>query len=47
MTSIEGERCAIAALILAAGQSRRMGGTNTLLATIGGKPLVRMVADAT
>jgi molybdenum cofactor cytidylyltransferase len=35
----------IAAVILAAGSSRRMG-ANKLLATIGGKPLVRIVADA-
>ena len=46
MTSIEGGGPAIAALVLAAGQSRRMGGTNKLLATIGGKPLVRMAAEA-
>lgn len=36
----------IAALILAAGQSRRMGRANKLLATIGGKPLVRIAAEA-
>ncbi|MEO8668002.1 MAG: molybdopterin-binding/glycosyltransferase family 2 protein [Bauldia sp.] len=36
----------VAALILAAGQGRRMGGPHKLLATIGGKPLVRQVADA-
>jgi molybdenum cofactor cytidylyltransferase len=35
----------IAALILAAGQGRRMGGPNKLLATIGGRPLVRIVAE--
>jgi molybdenum cofactor cytidylyltransferase len=36
----------VAALILAAGQARRMGGPNKLLATIGGKPLVRIAAEA-
>jgi molybdenum cofactor cytidylyltransferase len=35
----------IAAIILAAGQSRRMG-SNKLLAQLGGKPLVRHVAEA-
>ncbi|WP_336800413.1 nucleotidyltransferase family protein [Kaistia sp. MMO-174] len=37
---------AIAALVLAAGQGRRMGGPNKLLAEIGGRSLVRIVADA-
>jgi molybdenum cofactor cytidylyltransferase len=37
---------AIAAVVLAAGRSSRMGGPNKLLAEIGGKPLVRMVVDA-
>lgn len=36
----------IAALILAAGASRRMGGTNKLLATFAGRPLVRVAAEA-
>jgi len=36
----------VAALILAAGRSERMGGVNKLVATIGGKPLVRFVAEA-
>ncbi len=36
----------IAALILAAGASRRMGGPNKLIATFGGKPLVRIAAEA-
>jgi len=36
----------IAALILAAGRSERMGGPNKLVATINGKPLVRIVAEA-
>jgi molybdenum cofactor cytidylyltransferase len=36
----------IAALVLAAGRSSRMGGPNKLLAEIGGRPLVRMVAEA-
>jgi len=34
-----------AALVLAAGRSTRMGGPNKLLAEIGGKPLVRFVAE--
>lgn len=37
----EGRR--VAAIVLAAGQSRRMGGPNKLLAEIGGQPLVRRV----
>ena len=36
----------IAALILAAGQSRRMGPVNKLLAEIGGQPIIAAVADA-
>ncbi|MCG8598170.1 MAG: molybdopterin-binding/glycosyltransferase family 2 protein [Kiloniellales bacterium] len=36
----------IAAIILAAGQSRRMGPVNKLLAEIGGKPMLRRVAEA-
>jgi molybdenum cofactor cytidylyltransferase len=36
----------VAALILAAGRSRRMGGPNKLLATFDGTPLVRRVAEA-
>jgi len=36
----------VAAVILAAGQSRRMGGPNKLLATIGGVPLVRRTVEA-
>jgi molybdenum cofactor cytidylyltransferase len=35
----------IAAIILAAGRSTRMGGPNKLLAEIAGKPLVRIVAE--
>jgi molybdenum cofactor cytidylyltransferase len=35
----------IAALVLAAGRSTRMGGPNKLLAEIGGKPLVRIAAE--
>jgi molybdenum cofactor cytidylyltransferase len=35
----------IAALVLAAGRSTRMGGPNKLLAEISGKPLVRIAAD--
>jgi molybdenum cofactor cytidylyltransferase len=36
----------IACIILAAGQSRRMGRINKLLATIDGKPMVRWAAEA-
>jgi molybdenum cofactor cytidylyltransferase len=36
----------VAALLLAAGQGRRMGGPNKLLARIGGKALVRIAAEA-
>jgi len=35
----------IAALLLAAGQSRRMGGPNKLLAEIDGRPMVARVAQ--
>jgi molybdenum cofactor cytidylyltransferase len=36
----------IAAIVLAAGQSRRMGAQNKLLAEVAGKPMVRHVAEA-
>jgi molybdenum cofactor cytidylyltransferase len=36
----------IAAIVLAAGSSRRMGEINKLVATVDGKPLVRIAADA-
>jgi molybdenum cofactor cytidylyltransferase len=36
----------IAALVLGAGRSSRMGGPNKLLAEIGGRPLIRIVVDA-
>jgi molybdenum cofactor cytidylyltransferase len=36
----------IAALVLGAGKSSRMGGPNKLLAEIGGRPLIRIVVDA-
>ncbi|AXS39055.1 molybdopterin-binding/glycosyltransferase family 2 protein [Breoghania sp. L-A4] len=36
----------VAAIVLAAGRSTRMGGPNKLLATIGGEPLVRIAARA-
>lgn len=35
----------VAAIVLAAGQSRRMGGPNKLLAELGGKALVRIVVE--
>jgi molybdenum cofactor cytidylyltransferase len=37
----------IAAIVLAAGRSSRMGGPNKLLEVIAGRPLVRIVVDAT
>ena len=37
----------VTAIVLAAGQSRRMGGPNKLLARFDGKPLVRRIAEAT
>lgn len=36
----------IAALLLAAGSSERMGAANKLTATVGGRPLVRIAAEA-
>ena len=46
----EGEPAAapagVGALVLAAGQSRRMGGPNKLLLEVSGKPMVRHVAEA-
>jgi len=36
----------VAAVVLAAGQSRRMGGSNKLLARVDGVPLVRRMVDA-
>src|SRR5258705_13642394 len=35
----------VAAVILAAGRSTRLGGPNKLLAELGGKPLVRFVTE--
>jgi molybdenum cofactor cytidylyltransferase len=40
-----GEKRNVAAIILAAGRSTRMGGPNKLLAELGGKPLVRLVTE--
>ncbi len=45
-TPVAPRRPRIAALILAAGQSRRMGEVNKLLVEIGGRAMVRRVADA-
>jgi molybdenum cofactor cytidylyltransferase len=39
------EQRPIAAIVLAAGRSTRMGGSNKLLAEIGGKPLVRIAVE--
>ncbi len=46
MTAGDEGRRTVAALVLAAGQSRRMGGANKLTATIGGRPLVRIAVEA-
>src|SRR5206468_3062228 len=35
----------IAAVVLAAGRSTRMGGSNKLLAEVGGKPMVRIAVE--
>jgi molybdenum cofactor cytidylyltransferase len=43
-SDVEGNRN-VAAVILAAGRSTRMGGPNKLLAELGGKPLVRIVTE--
>ena len=40
------ERAGIAAILLAAGRSRRMRGTDKLLARVGGRPLVRRAAES-
>ncbi|MFZ3310574.1 MAG: molybdopterin-binding/glycosyltransferase family 2 protein [Xanthobacteraceae bacterium] len=37
---------AVAAIVLGAGRSSRMGGPNKLLAEIGGRPLIRIVVEA-
>ena len=44
--STAGDRPRIAVLVLAAGQSRRMGKTNKLLVPIDGKPLLRHTVEA-
>jgi len=38
-------RCKVAALVLAAGCSRRMGAQNKLLIDIGGTPMIRRIVD--
>ncbi len=43
---VKAEAHHVAAVILAAGRSTRMGGPNKLLAEIGGRPLVRIAAEA-
>lgn len=40
-----GEAAGVAAIVLAAGQARRMGGPNKLLARFDGKPLVRLIVE--
>jgi molybdenum cofactor cytidylyltransferase len=40
------ERARIAAIVLAAGRSTRMGAANKLLAEVGGKPMVRHAVEA-
>ncbi len=42
----DGVRPRIAAVVLAAGQSRRMGPVNKLLITVDGKPMVRHIVEA-
>jgi molybdenum cofactor cytidylyltransferase len=44
--AVEPQSPRVAALVLAAGLSRRMGGSNKLLAEMGGVPIVRRVVDA-
>ncbi|ABE63383.1 molybdenum cofactor cytidylyltransferase / molybdopterin molybdochelatase [Nitrobacter hamburgensis X14] len=45
ISPVTDNNCNIAAVILAAGRSTRMGGSNKLLAELRGKPLVRIVAE--
>ena len=40
------ERTHIAAIVLAAGRSTRMGAANKLLADVGGKPMLRHAVEA-
>jgi molybdenum cofactor cytidylyltransferase len=46
VVEVDAQAPKVAAILLAAGQSRRMGGPNKLLEEIGGKPMVRIAAEA-
>lgn len=46
MAVLSGSSAGIAAVVLAAGRSTRMGVTNKLLADVGGKPMVRYAVEA-
>ena len=46
MAVLSGSAAGIAAIVLAAGRSTRMGATNKLLADVGGKPMMRHAVEA-
>ena len=46
MAVLSGSSAGIAAIVLAAGRSTRMGATNKLLADVGGRPMVRHAVEA-